>query len=278
MGETPSLTGQFVGDPQGPRMYTSHPTQESGPDGPNLLVGSGGSDWKPAVSRASGTVPSWTLSPQTASQRSNMGCAAQVNTLGSAPYYITGMLRPKKKKKGPNERTDQSSRKNTTKQWIANLSDAQFKTLVIRLFAELAEYGCKLKEKMKAMLREIKKNVQGTNSDRKETETQIKGLWQKEEINIEPEQKEATKIQKNEERLRNLGDNFQRSNIQIIGVPEGEEEEQEIENLFEKNNGELPQAGKGNRLPGSPRNSESPKEVGPKEAHTKAHHNYISQD
>ena len=36
----------------------------------------------------------------------------------------------------------------------------------------------------------------------------------------------------NEERLRNLQDNLKHSNIQIIGVPEGEEEEQEIENLF----------------------------------------------
>ena len=45
---------------------------------------------------------------------------------------------------------------------------------------------------------------------------------------------------KNEKRLRNLWDNFKRSNIRIIGVPEGEEG-QEIENLFEKNNeGELP--------------------------------------
>ena len=35
------------------------------------------------------------------------------------------------------------------------------------------------------------------------------------------------------ERLRNLQDNFKHSNIGIIGVPEGEEEEQEIENLFE---------------------------------------------
>ena len=39
---------------------------------------------------------------------------------------------------------------------------------------------------------------------------------------------------KNEERLRNLQDIFKCSNIPIIGVPEGEEEEQEIENLFEK--------------------------------------------
>ena len=45
-------------------------------------------------------------------------------------------------------------------------------------------------EKVKAMLSEIKENVQGTNSDRKETRTQIKGLDQKEEINIQPEHNE----------------------------------------------------------------------------------------
>ena len=39
---------------------------------------------------------------------------------------------------------------------------------------------------------------------------------------------------KNEERLRNLWDNFKHSNIWIIGIPEREEEEQEIENFFEK--------------------------------------------
>ena len=41
-------------------------------------------------------------------------------------------------------------------------------------------------------------------------------------------------LKKNEERLRNLWENFKHSNIRIIGVPEGEEKEQEIENLFEK--------------------------------------------
>ena len=48
------------------------------------------------------------------------------------------------------------------------------------------------------------------------------------------EQNEETRIQKNEERLRNLWDNFKCSTFQIIGVPEGKEEEQNIENLFEK--------------------------------------------
>ena len=37
----------------------------------------------------------------------------------------------------------------------------------------------------------------------------------------------------NEERLKNLQDNLKLFNIRIIGVPEGEEEDQEIENLFE---------------------------------------------
>ena len=40
-------------------------------------------------------------------------------------------------------------------------------------------------------------------------------------------------LKKNEERLRNLQDNFKCSSIQIIGLPEGQEEEQEIEKLFE---------------------------------------------
>ena len=43
-----------------------------------------------------------------------------------------------------------------------------------------------------------------------------------------------TRIRKNEERLRNLQHIFKRPNIRIIGVPEGEEEEQQIENLFEQ--------------------------------------------
>ena len=86
---------------------------------------------------------------------------------------------------------------------------------------------------MKVALCEIKKNLQQKNSEGKETRTQIKGLEQKGERNIKPEQNEETRIQKNEERLRNLQDILKRSKIWIIGVPEGEEQKQEIENLFE---------------------------------------------
>ena len=62
---------------------------------------------------------------------------------------------------------------------IANLSDAQFKTLVIRKLTEMVEYGHKIEEKVKAMLSEIKENVQGTKSDGKETRIQMNGLEQR---------------------------------------------------------------------------------------------------
>ena len=54
---------------------------------------------------------------------------------------------------------------------IANLLDTQFKTPVIKKLTELVEFGWILHEKTKAMLRETKENVQGTNSDAKETGT-----------------------------------------------------------------------------------------------------------
>ena len=53
-------------------------------------------------------------------------------------------------------------------QEIANISDAQFKTLVNRMLTELVEYRCEIEEEVKAMKSEIKENVQGTNSDRKD--------------------------------------------------------------------------------------------------------------
>ena len=42
---------------------------------------------------------------------------------------------------------------------IANLSDAQFKTLIIRMFTEIVEYGSKIEEKVKAMKSKIKENI-----------------------------------------------------------------------------------------------------------------------
>ena len=67
---------------------------------------------------------------------------------------------------------------------IAKLSDAEFKTLVIRMFTEMTEYHCKSEEKVKAMQSEIKQNIQGTNSEGTEARIQINSVEQKEERNI----------------------------------------------------------------------------------------------
>ena len=80
-------------------------------------------------------------------------------------------------------------------------------------------------------------------------------------------------FRKNEDRLRNLWDNFKCSNIWFIGVPEGEEEEQKIENFFEQIMKEnVPNLAKEIDFQ-EVQEAQSPKKGGPKEEHPKAHHN-----
>ena len=69
----------------------------------------------------------------------------------------------------------------------------------------MVAYGCKIEEKVKAIKSEIKENVQGTNSEGKETGTQINDLEQKEEISIQSEQNEEIRIQKSERGLGTSG-------------------------------------------------------------------------
>ena len=73
---------------------------------------------------------------------------------------------------------------------------------------------------MKDTLIEIKNNLQGINSRVDEAENQLSDLEHKEAKNNQSEQKEEKRIQKNEDSINSLWDNFKRSNIHIIGVPE----------------------------------------------------------
>ena len=98
------------------------------------------------------------------------------------------------------------------------------------MLKELTEYGNKIKKiqvEMRVTLSKIKKNLQGTNSGGEEAGIQINDLKHKEEISIQPEQREKKK---------EFWDISKCADIQIIRMPEGEEEEQEVENLFENNN------------------------------------------
>ena len=73
---------------------------------------------------------------------------------------------------------------------ITNSSDAEFKTLVIRMLKELSEYNNSIKKtlaEMKVTLSEKKKNLQGTNSGGDEPEIQINDLEHKEGKSIQSE-------------------------------------------------------------------------------------------
>ena len=97
-----------------------------------------------------------------------------------------------------------------------------------------------------------------------EAENQINDLELKEAKNNHTEQQEERRIKKNEECISSLWDNFKRTNIWIIGVLEGEEKEQEIENLYEKLMKEnFPNLVK--KIDMQVQEAQSSKQVGPKE-------------
>ena len=70
------------------------------------------------------------------------------------------------------------------------------------MLKDLTEYGKSIREEMKAILKEIKKNPQETNSEGKEARIQINSLEHMEEISIQLEENEDTGIPKNKESIR----------------------------------------------------------------------------
>ena len=63
-------------------------------------------------------------------------------------------------------------------------------------------------------------------------ENQIKDLEHKQKTSNQNNNKKK-ELKKNKDRVSSRWDNFKHSNIRIIGLPEGEEKEQEIGTLFE---------------------------------------------
>ena len=80
----------------------------------------------------------------------------------------------------------------------------------------------------------MKNTVEGIKSRLDEPDDQISNLEDKVERNSQKEQEKEKRLKKNKEGLRKLQDNMKHINIHIVGISEGEEEEQGIENLFEK--------------------------------------------
>ena len=90
---------------------------------------------------------------------------------------------------------------------ISNLSDAEFKTLVIRMLKELSEdlnSIKKIQSETKDTLIEIKNNLQGNNSRVDEADNQVNDLEHKEEKNNQLEQEEEKQIQKIKDSVSSL--------------------------------------------------------------------------
>ena len=121
--------------------------------------------------------------------------------------------------------------------------DIKFKTTVIKFFKNFLEKADKFNETLKDMkkdqleikytLTEIKNIIQKPNSRLEERKNQVKDLECEEAKDTLPKKQEEKRIQKVEGSVRSLWDNFKRTNIRIMGVPE-EEREQDTENLFEE--------------------------------------------
>ena len=174
-------------------------------------------------------------------------------------------------------------------------SDMEFKELVIRKLNELTENYQKLQgnyneltanyinvkkgiktiskaqEEMKNTISELKNTVEGIKSRLDEAEDRISELEDKVEKKTQNEQEKEKRLRKNEEGLREMQDTRKCNNIHIIRIPQREEEEQGIENLFEKvmmeNNPNLMTESHTN-----PGNTKYTNQEESKEAHFKTHH------
>ena len=93
---------------------------------------------------------------------------------------------------------------------ISNLSDAEFKTLVIRMLKELSEDLGSIKKTQSEMntLIEIKNNLQGNNSRMDEAKNQINYMEYKEAKNNQSEKQEEKRTRKNEDSINSLWDTF----------------------------------------------------------------------
>ena len=140
------------------------------------------------------------------------------------------------KKFVPIERTDQNSRKRTKWNGDKQSIRCRVQNIGYKDVKELSEdlnSIKKIQSGMKDTLIEIKNNLQGNSSRVDEAKNQINDLehkTKKQTIRI----RRRKRNKKNEDSVNSLWNNFECSNIWIIGLPEGKEKEQEIGNLFEK--------------------------------------------
>ena len=87
---------------------------------------------------------------------------------------------------------------------------------------------------MQNTITEIKNSLESANSRILEAEEGINKVEDRLVEMTDAEQKREKRLKTNAESLRELWDSVKRTNIRIIGVPEGEEREQGTEKIFQE--------------------------------------------
>ncbi|KAK1346821.1 hypothetical protein QTO34_000681 [Cnephaeus nilssonii] len=131
----------------------------------------------------------------------------------------------------------ESPRKEISESEACNMTEKEFRVMVMEFIHRMDEKInnlCKNQEEMKSDIATIKNTMESFNSRLQEAEDRISELEDQVQKQAQAEQQLEKKIKKQEESLRELRDNMKRSNMRIIGLPEGQEEQQGLENLFEE--------------------------------------------
>ena len=164
-----------------------------------------------------------------------------------------GRQRNKPQSKGKEE----SPEKELNEIETSNLSDIEFKIMVIRMLKELSENYKELYERykelrgnyssmkkgqtinknqkeMKSTISEVKNTLEGITSRLDEADHQISELEDNVERKTQAEQQNVKRLKKNKDCFREFQENMKHNNIHIIAISEGKEKEQGLENMFEK--------------------------------------------
>ena len=85
---------------------------------------------------------------------------------------------------------------------------------------------------MNNTITKTKNSLEGSNSRIQETEEQVSKMEDKQVEIIDIEQHKEKRMKRNEESLKELWDNIKHINVYVTGVPEGEESEKGLEEIF----------------------------------------------
>ena len=147
----------------------------------------------------------------------------------------------------------------TKEEEIGNLPDKEFRIMIVKMIQNLeikmeSQINSletrieKMQERLNKDLEEIKKSqyimnnaineikntLEGTNSRITEAEDRVIEVEDRMVETNEAEREKEKKIKRNEDNLRDLWDTVKRPNIQIIGVPEEEDQKKDHEKIFEE--------------------------------------------